>query len=410
MSRSCDDNFLLLTDSYKIGHFKQYPPKTTTVYSYFESRGGKYPQTVFFGLQYMLKKHLEGVRVTQEAIDEAEIFTKGHFPPGDIFNRAGWEHILKEHGGKLPIVIKAVPEGTVVDVSNVLMTIENTDPKCYWLTNYIETLLVQVWYPMTVATHSRACKKAILDNLRATGDPEGIQFKLHDFGFRGVSSVETAAVGGCAHLVNFMGTDTVVGILCAQRFYKAGPTFPGFSIPASEHSTITAWGRDNEKEAMRNMLEQYPEGLVACVSDSYDIYEAVSKIYGEDLKEKIMNRKGSLVIRPDSGDPVEVTLEVFKRLGEKFGFTTNSKNYKVLDPHVRVLWGDGINYESIIDILAQLQAAGWSGDNIAFGSGGGLLQKLHRDTQKCAFKCSFAVVDNKKVDVYKDPITDPGKV
>eukprot|EP01061_Rhynchopus_euleeides_P019890 TRINITY_DN3261_c1_g2_i1.p1 TRINITY_DN3261_c1_g2~~TRINITY_DN3261_c1_g2_i1.p1 ORF type:complete len:504 (+),score=198.08 TRINITY_DN3261_c1_g2_i1:89-1513(+) len=415
MSVRCDDNIILLTDSYKISHFKQYPQGTTKVYSYFESRGGKYPATVFFGLQYMMMKHLEGVRVTKEGIDEAEEVTASHFPPGTVFNRAGWEYIIEKHGGRLPIVIKAVPEGTVVDVKNVLMTIENTDPECYWLTNYVETLLVQTWYPMTVATHSRACKKAILDALRKSGDPAGISFKLHDFGFRGVSSCETAGIGGCAHLVNFLGTDTVAGILVAKRAYEAKISAaegacPGYSIPASEHSTMTAWGRNKEGDAFENMLDVYQNGLVACVSDSYNVFDACERLWGERLKDKIMKRDGTLVIRPDSGDPVETSLRLLEILADKFGAVTNEKGYKVLDSHVRLIWGDGIDYESLQAITEKLMAAGWSIDNIAFGSGGGLLQKLHRDTQKCAFKCSHATVNGESIDVFKDPITDPGKV
>eukprot|EP00754_Rhynchopus_humris_P034807 Rhum_TRINITY_DN163_c0_g1::Rhum_TRINITY_DN163_c0_g1_i1::g.501::m.501/K03462/NAMPT; nicotinamide phosphoribosyltransferase len=415
MALTADDNIILMTDSYKISHFKQYPEGTESVYSYFESRGGKYPQTAFFGLQYLMMKHLEGVRVTKANIDEAELVTKSHFPPGTVFNRAGWEYIVEKHGGRLPIVIKAVPEGTVVDTKNVLMTIENTDPKCYWLTNYIETLLVQIWYPTTVATHSRACKKVILDALRKSGDPELVQFKLQDFGFRGVSSVETAGIGGAAHLVNFMGTDTVAGIVMANRVYgasidAASGACPGYSIPASEHSTITAWGRESEGDAMENMLDVYPNGLVACVSDSYDVFHACEKIWGERLKEKIVTRDGCLVVRPDSGDPCETSLKLLEILGDKFGYTTNEKGYKVLDPHVRMIWGDGIDYESLKVITDRVMEEGWSIDNIGFGSGGGLLQKLHRDTQKCAFKCSYAVVNGKGVDVFKDPITDPGKV
>eukprot|EP01059_Diplonema_ambulator_P031852 TRINITY_DN598_c0_g7_i1.p1 TRINITY_DN598_c0_g7~~TRINITY_DN598_c0_g7_i1.p1 ORF type:complete len:485 (+),score=181.65 TRINITY_DN598_c0_g7_i1:47-1456(+) len=409
------DNIILLTDSYKITHYKQYPAGTSTVYSYFESRGGKYPETVFYGLQYLMKKYLTGVRVTKEHIDEAEELSKAHFPPGTGFNREGWEYIIEKHGGRLPLVIKAIPEGTVVPVKNVLMTIENTDPKCFWLTNYIETLLVQVWYPMTVATHSRACKKVILDKLRETGDPAEVAFKLHDFGFRGVSSVETAGLGGSAHLVNFMGTDTVAGIQIARRFYKAEfdtatGKCPGYSIPASEHSTITAWGREREVDAMENMLDKYPKGLVACVSDSYNVFDAVSEMWGGKLKDKIMSRDGTLVIRPDSGDPCDTSLEIMERLEAKFGAVKNDKGYKVLDPHVRIIWGDGIDYESLQTILDTLKAKGWSASNIAFGSGGGLLQKLHRDTQKCAFKCSYAVVNGEGVNVFKDPITDPGKV
>lgn len=400
-------NLLLLTDSYKFSHYKQYPPKTQHVYSYFESRGGKYPETVFFGLQYLLMGYLRGVVVTPEGIDAADAFVSKHVGPG-VFNRAGWDYILKVHGGKLPVRIKAVPEGSVVPVSNVLMTIENTDPACYWLTNYLETLLVQTWYPSTVATQSREIKKNILKYLQLTGDPKGIDFKLHDFGFRGVSSTESAALGGAAHLLNFMGTDTVIGIMLAQDYYKAGMV--GFSIPAAEHSTMTAWGQDGEVDAMRNMLTQYPTGLVACVSDSYDIFRACSEIWGEKLKDRVLAREGCLVVRPDSGDPSSVVSLVLQILGDKLGATLNDKGYKVLNPHVRVIQGDGVCEEEINRILSRMKYEGWSADNIAFGMGGALLQKLHRDTQKFAFKCSSVTVDSQEREVYKDPVTDIGKV
>ena len=196
------NNILLLTDSYKFSHYRQYPPKTRTVYSYFESRGGDFPYTCFFGLQYLLKKYLEGEVVTQEKIDYAEDRVNKHLGPGS-FNRAGWQYILDQYQGRLPVMIKAVPEGTVVPNHNVLMTIENTDPNCYWLTNYLETLLVQTWYPTTVATQSRSMKQILLKYLEQTGDPSLIDFKLHDFGFRGSTSVESAGLGGAAHLINF---------------------------------------------------------------------------------------------------------------------------------------------------------------------------------------------------------------
>lgn len=380
------ENILLLTDSYKVSHWLQYPPKTTEVYSYFESRGGIYGHTVFFGLQYLLKRYFVGEVVTMHKINEAEAFYAQHFPPGFVFNRAGWERIVKVHGGKLPLVIKAVPEGSVVPVKNVLMTIENTDPECFWLTNFVETLLVQVWYPMTVATHSREQKKVIAAYLHATADDAGgLGFKLHDFGFRGVSSVETAGLGGAAHLVNFLGTDTIAGPIVATEYYNHDEV-AGYSIPASEHSTITSWGKDNELKAMTNMLEAYPIGLVACVSDSFDIYKACEDYWGTQLKDKILSRDGTLVVRPDSGDPPTTALRVLEILGDKLGKSKNDKGYFVLDPHVRVIWGDGIDYDMLCAVLSLLKANKWSADNIAFGSGGGLLQKLNRDTQKCAFK------------------------
>ena len=401
------ENFIKLTDGYKITHWPQYPKGTQKVYAYFESRGGQFKLITFFGLQAILKKYMLGQVVTKEHIDEAEDFSAKYFGNANYFNRSGWEYILTKHGGHLPVVIKAVPEGTVVPAHNALMTVENTDEKCYWLTNYIETLLVQAWYPCTVATQSWYMKQKILDYLKLTGDPSLIDFKLHDFGFRGVSSVETAGMGGMAHLVNFLGTDTIQGITYADKYYSAGVC--GHSIPASEHSTITSWGRDKESQAYKNMLTQYPTGLVACVSDSFDVYNACENLWGGELRMKVLEREGTLVIRPDSGDPPKVINKILGILGEQFGASKNEKGFKVLNPKVRVIQGDGIDYEMIGTILKSMTEAGWSADNIAFGSGGGLLQKLNRDTCKFAFKCSSVTVEGKERDVYKEPITDPGK-
>jgi len=400
-------NILLLTDSYKVSHHRQYPPGTQAVFSYFESRGGEFSETVFFGLQYVLDEYLAGAVVTLDKIDEAERIFSQHFSMGSFFHRAGWRHIVDVHQGRLPIRIKAAPEGSVVPTHNVLMTIENTDPDCFWLTNYLETLLVQVWYPCTVATQSRAMKQTIAAFLQETGTPEQLPFKLHDFGFRGVSSVETAAQGGAAHLVNFQGTDNVAGIAQAQRYYGAG--MPGFSIPAAEHSTITSWGREHEVDAYRNMLHQFPDGLVAVVSDSYDVLNACRKIWGEELKSDVLARDGTLVVRPDSGDPPTIVVQVLDILGDAFGFTVNDKGYRVLDAHVRVIQGDGIDREMLKKILEAMRASRWSADNIAFGSGGGLLQKLNRDTCKYAFKCSSATIGGAERDVFKQPATDHGK-
>ena len=414
-------NIILSSDSYKVTHGPQYPPGTEEVYSYFESRGGKYEEVTFFGLQYFLKEYLSGPVVTREKIDQASMYYSAHFmdPEGILFNKKGWEHILKEHDGHLPVSIKAVPEGTKLPTRNVLFTMVNTDPKCYWLTNFLETLLVQVWYPMTVCTHSASMRTLIHDYLVKTGDESTISFKLHDFGFRGVSSPESAALGGMAHLVNFLGTDTVAGLVAAVETYGASldsnpkegpfPTMcPGYSIPASEHSTITSWGAENETLAFDNMLDQYPRGPMACVSDSFDIFKAC-EIWGTELKEKVLARDGPLVIRPDSGPPVETSLRCMQILWDKFGGESNAKGYKVLNPCVRLIWGDGIDRESLEAILSSFEQNGWSADNIAFGSGGGLLQKLNRDTQKCAFKCSEITVKGEKRGVFKNPVTDPGK-
>ena len=399
-------NIILNTDSYKVSMFKQYPQGTTGVYSYIESRGGRYDRTVFFGLQAFIKEYLQEA-ITQADIDIADELLTAHGLP---FNRAGWQYILDKHNGYLPVVIRAVPEGTVVPVSNVLATIENTDPECFWLTTWLETSLLRaIWYPTTVATQSWTIRKLILDALEKTGDPSLIDFKLHDFGARGVSSMESAGIGGAAHMVNFMGSDTITGVLYAREFYNAG--IAAFSIPAAEHSTITSWGRDNEVDAYDNMLTQFarPGSILAVVSDSYDIYNATEKLWGEELRQKVIDSGATVVIRPDSGDPDIVCRKLVAILGEKFGYTVNDKGYKVLN-NVRLIQGDGVNEHTIRMILGGFAAYGWSADNIAFGMGGALLQQVDRDTQKFAMKCSAVEIGlGNWIDVQKDPITDPGK-
>lgn len=399
------NNIILNTDSYKVSMWKQYPAGTTDVYSYIESRGGRYDQTVFFGLQAFIKEYLIDP-ISQADIDAADELWTAH---GEPFNRAGWQYILDVHNGYLPVVIKAVPEGSVVPTKNVLVTVKNTDPECFWLTTWLETALLRaVWYPTTVATQGWHIKQIIKHYLEVTGDPSTLNFKLHDFGARGVSSLESAGLGGAAHLVNFMGTDTMAGIMYARKYY--GADMAGFSIPAAEHSTITSWGRDNEVEAYRNMLKQFakPGSLVAVVSDSYDIYNAAEKLWGDALKQEVIDSGAMVIIRPDSGDPLEVTLKLVRILGDKFGYTTNDKGFKVLN-NVRLIQGDGVNESAIRTILGNFMVHGWSADNIAFGMGGALLQQLDRDTQKFAMKCSAIKVNGEWRDVQKDPITDPGK-
>lgn len=397
-------NIILNSDSYKYSQFNQYPPNTEYIYSYIESRGGKYDSTVFFGLQAFIKEYML-TPVTMEMIDEAEAIITMH---GEPFNREGWEYIVREHNGKLPVIIKAAPEGLVIPTRNVLATIVNTDPNCYWLTSFLETALLRaIWYPTTVATNSYESKKIILEYLDKTGDPASIDFKLHDFGARGVSSLESAGLGGMAHLVNFMGTDTVEALLYARRYYNAD--MAGFSIPAMEHSTVTSWGRENEVDSYRNMLKMNakPGGILACVSDSYDIYAACVK-WGTELKQDVIDSGATVVIRPDSGDPATVVLDCLTILEKNFGHTVNEKGYKVLN-NVRVIQGDGINHQSIRSILANITKSGYSADNVAFGQGGALLQIVNRDDQKFAMKCSAAFVNGKWVDVFKDPVTDQGK-
>lgn len=398
-------NIILNVDSYKLSQWPQYPAGTEYVYSYVESRGGEYDELVYVGLQAFLREYMS-VPVTRAMIDQAEAILKLH---GEPFNKEGWEYIVREHGGRLPVEIKSVDEGTVMGLKNVLFTIVNTDPKCYWLTSYLETALLRaIWYPTTVASNSYKSKKIILDYLNRNGDPSLIDFKLHDFGARGVSSFESAALGGMAHLVNFMGTDTVSGIMAAMEYYDAQVC--GFSIPAMEHSTVTSWGKEREFESYANMLKIYgkPGALVAFVSDSYDIYNACEKGWGGVLKQQVIDSGAVVVVRPDSGDPVQVVNDCLKILDKHFGHTMNSKGYKVLN-HVRVIQGDGINHQMIRAILAVMELNGYSADNVAFGQGGALLQQVNRDTLQFAMKCSAVMINGEWVDVFKDPVTSSMK-
>lgn len=401
---------ILRTDSYKLSQWVQYPKDTIRISSYIESRGGE-PESVFFGLQAFIKDYLM-TPITMEDIDIAEKIVLAH---GEPFNREGWEIIVNEHGGMLPLEIEAVPEGTVMGTHNIQVQVTNTDPRLYWLTSYIETAMLRgIWYTSTVATKSRKMKKILAAALHKTSDVpvnDQIFFKLHDFGARGASSTETAMLGGMAHLVNFMGTDTVEALVGAMQYYGADTA--GFSIPASEHSTITSWGKEGELDAYENMINQFAgEGkLYACVSDSYDIYNATENLWGKELKDKVINSGGTLVVRPDSGDPLTVPVEVVKLLMKQFGYTVNSKGYKVLPDCVRVIQGDGINEDSLPKIVENMIEEGLSIDNIAFGMGGGLLQAWDRDTLKYAMKASARQdSDGKWHDVFKDPITDKGKI
>lgn len=405
-------NLILNTDSYKHSHWKQYPNGTEALFSYIEARGSTNKDidyTIFFGLQDYIVNYLSKP-ITHDDVNEAKNIIESH---GEPFNEQDWRYIVDVHKGYMPVKIMAVPEGEKVKIGNVLVTIESTDPKCAWLESFLETSLLRaVWYPTTVATNSFYCKQLIMDSLRKTSDdPEAeIPFKLHDFGARGASSLETAAIGGMAHLVNFMGTDTVSGIIRAMQTYQSNVC--GFSIPAAEHSTMTSYEKEGEYDAYLNMINQYakPGAIFAVVVDSYDIFNAVEKLWiGGGLLNKVKELGATVVLRPDSGDPRIIPIQIIDLIASKYGYSINSKGYKVLPPEVRVIQGDGITPETIKIILKNLEVAGYSASNIAFGMGAGLLQSVNRDTFKFALKCSAININGEWKDVFKDPITDSGK-
>lgn len=400
-------SMIMRTDSYKVTHWLQIPDKSEFTYSYGESRGGVFSEVTFAMFQPILMNYLMK-RITMEDVDYAEERFRKHFGFAEVFNRAGWEIIVKEYDGYMPVRIKAVPEGTTVPVRNVLFSIENTDPRLPWISNYLETLCLKaVWYGTTVATISRNIKKLILGYLEETGTPEAIDFKLHDFGYRGVSSEESAAYGGAAHLLNFKGTDTVIALECALMYY--GEDMAGFSVPAAEHYTIMSWGRNGQIAAFRNMIQKFGHfPFYAVVSDTYNIYDACENDWGGVLKDEVLAASGTLVVRPDSGVPHEVVRQVIEILGRKFGYTENAKGYKVLNK-VRIIQGDGIDFDEIKLILEALKIRKWSADNVAFGMGGALLQKLDRDTQKFALKASEHTTDGETIEIFKSPVGDNTK-
>ena len=411
-------NPLLRTDSYKFSHWLQYPPGTEETFFYVEARDydaqlfpeGMVPSgTVFFGLQMFLKECLS-LPILEVDIEDAAELAEEH---GEPFNKTGWKWIVDNCKGYLPLKIRAVPEGFVVPLHNVLATVEATAPEAFWLPSWIETQVVRaIWYGTTVATISWHAKKVILENLLKTSDDpfSEIDFKLHDFGARGVSSGSSAGMGGAAHLVNFLGSDTLEGVEALNRYYAAY-TLPAFSIPAAEHSTITAWGREHQVDAYRNMLKQFakPGKMVAVVSDSYDIFEAVRDIWCGTLLEEVKASGATVVIRPDSGDPTETVLKILKIMEQSIGFETNTKGYKVLPPYFRLIQGDGVNLNSIKKILEAMRLEGYSGSNIAFGMGGALLQKVNRDTFHFAYKLSWAKVNGVGRDCCKSPVDQPLK-
>lgn len=410
-----ENNICLLTDSYKITHHYFYPKGTKKIYSYLESRvGAEFNKTIFYGLQYIIKKYLKGKVVSQEKIDEADNLMRTHLGEG-IFNREGWQYILDEFDGMLPIEIKAVPEGTPVDVGNVLMTVENTDDKCYWLVNYLESLLLQVWYPSTIATLSAEVRKLANFYLDVTGsDKSNLDFMLHDFGYRGATSTESSMLCGSAHLLSFSGTDTIPALTIPENYYNDSEVY-GFSVQATEHSVMTSLGQDGEIQQALNVIENAKNGILSMVIDSYDYRNFLrqASTEGSELNDAILKflsiDGNKVVFRPDSGEPVSTTIDCLNILESGFGSYDTESGYKVFDANIGLLWGDGLNYHKIRDILFAMKSNGWAAENIIFGMGGGLHSSVNRDTQRNAFKCSAQLRDGQWFDIFKNPLDSSKK-
>lgn len=415
------ENMILKTDSYKIGHWLMLPNGTQGFFSYAGPRGfiKGLDKAVFWGLNLILRRCFSK-KLTMADVRRAKRFSDRHLGPG-IFNEEGWNTIVTEFGGNLPLRVRAIPEGSVTRANVAPFTVECTDPRFGWLVSYFEPLWLQSWHASTVASISLQSRINIGKYWKETVDDDrqgGLDFALHDFGFRGVSSVESAG-GGSGHLLSFFGTDTMQAIAVLYDFYGLDEaddaSMPAFSVLATEHSVMGAnadAANKNDYEALRmavNLLSKRGKGaIVSAVADLYEPFR-FAKWVSTDFKEQIEQSGGRFVVRPDSGVPKDVVLQIIEILMEGFGYTINKKGYRVLPDCIRVLQGDGINIYSIPEILEHLKLNGISAENIVFGMGGGLLQHCDRDWMKYAMKGAAINVDGEWKDIYKEPITDPGK-
>jgi nicotinamide phosphoribosyltransferase len=400
-------NLVLDADSYKLAHSILYPNNAIGMFSYVEPRVDG-DVMIPFGLQMWAQKTLTQ-RVTKKMVDEAERFAPLHFGR-QIFDRRPWDYMIDRYGGYLPVVVRGVPEGTRIPSKNIVASVECTERKLYWLSSYLETTLQRgVWYPTSIASNDYDNKKVIQRYYNETSDnPAGAEFALHDFGGRGVTCEEQAQIGGAAHLISFKGSDTISGIRAANWYYKC--EMAGFSVPATEHSIQSAYGPNNQRGYIKAVLDAYavPGAIVSIVLDGYNIFRE-TKLLATEFKNQIVESGARIVVRPDSGNCLEVVPEVLQSLSDGFGYTVNSKGYKVLNT-VGVIQGDGIDSFMIDRLYARITSLGWAADNLVLGSGGGLLQKVNRDTYKFAQKATSLLLDTGIwVDLFKDPITDPGK-
>jgi len=426
-SYSTKHNPLLALDVYKMGHMEQYKPGVTKVFSYLMARSDKYyDKTVFFGLHYYLIEYLsrplepwmaEEFLEVREAILGFPASPEQEKQIRDLANLGYW-----------PLQIRAVSEGSIIPVRNALMTIENTHPDFYWVVGFVESLLLKVWYTTTVASTSFRYRETLHKFMKETASKEAInsgfeKFMVHDFGYRGDHCEEGAALSGVAHLTSFIGSDDVPAYGYAMEFYDAkncnGPVMA--SVPASEHSVMCSFGREDEIAGFRHMLKTYPNSIVSIVSDTYSIWDVLTK-HAVELKDDILARPdgAKVVFRPDSGDPEKIlcgdpdsenyveTLGVIRLLDTVFGHTVNDKGYKVLNSKVGVLYGDGMYFERWVKIMERLKTMGYSVENLIIGVGG-ILRNHSRDTFGLALKATYVEYNGEGHNIMKDPVTDHGK-
>jgi nicotinamide phosphoribosyltransferase len=449
---------ILLSDSYKQFHWMMYPKGITKLYSNMTPRSYKHlkcEKAVFFGLQYYIKEYLINQwnenffnRPLEEVLAQFKRFHK-HFSFYDMPT----DHIAKLHNlGYLPIKIKALPEGSLVNEKIPFFTITNTHDDFAWLVNFLETQMsTTIWDCCVNATIAYQYKKLLTEHANKTcNDTSFVQWQGHDFAQRGRSSTEST-FNQAGHLLSFTGTDTIPSVFMLEEYYNADITkeLIGSSVPATEHSVMTSYGKENELDSFERILNTFPSGIVSIVSDSFDLWE-VCTTFVTKLKDKILSRDGKLVIRPDSGDPVDIVCGfetqningelyhvddiverwsgnylvradskpiktnspeikgVVELLWDVFGGTINSKGYKVLDSHIGVIYGDSISLQRADEICKRLERKGFSSNNVVFGIGSYTYNYNTRDSLGIAVKSTYCVVNGENRNIFKDPVTDDG--
>lgn len=434
-----------ITDGYKLGHRNQYPKGTEVVYSNWTPRScGYYPEAkegaVVFGIQYLIKKYL--IREFDESFfNLPKAIAVGSFKSRiDTFlgsdNIVGTEHIEALHDlGYLPIEIKALPEGSLCPIKVPCMTIKNTDDRFFWITNYLETLISNtLWLPMTSATTARLYRQELLRHAKLTGfENDFLGFMCHDFSMRGMAGLEASVLSGMAHMTSFVGSETIPAIAALESYYNADTSkeLIAATIPATEHSVMCAGSKESEFDTYKRLLtETYPNGFVSIVSDTWDYWKVITE-HLPALKEEILARDGRFVVRPDSGDPVDIicgkqdedriggnyvsfypdTVEgkgTYELLWDIFGGTINEKGYKVLNPKIGIIYGDSITLDRQKEIYKRLEAKGFAATNLVLGIGSYTYQLKSRDSLGFAIKSTWCKVNGEGIEIFKDPKTDDG--
>lgn len=433
---------MLLTDGYKLDHRRQYPKGTEYVYSNWTPRSNEYlPQAtdgaVVFGIQYFIKKYLIDYFNENFFKVEKEKAVKNFARRIDTFlgeNGVGTKHIEELWDlGYLPIRIKSLPEGSICPIRVPALTIINTNPKFFWITNFLETLMsCELWLPMTSATIAREYRKELERHARKTGFSKDVElgFLCHDFSMRGMAGLEASIISGMAHLTSFIGSETVPAIDAMEKYYNidAEKELIAGTVPATEHSVMSAGGCEDEFNTYKRLLtEIYPKGYVSIVSDTWDLWQVVCDFIPR-LKNEILARDGRFVVRPDSGDPVKIicgytkgeledyigdvsTAEqkgVYELLWETFGGTINEKGYKVLDTHIGVIYGDSITLERQKEIYRRLEEKGFAATNLVLGVGSYTYQYKTRDSLGFAMKATWCQINGEPKEIFKQPKTDSG--